>query len=224
MPEISDNHGWRWPALLLRKLEAPVLALVLGAVPPIAGFLAGWWGSLVWLSSETWIARSAFAGFGAGLMVDMIFLKKWVRRRQALSWVAWLGIFLFYSVGMFGFFMGVPVFNVALSLPAGLVVGGKLALLARDADRDRRIVRRACLCTTAMLAVICAASATIALLSRSTATELQHMLHLGFVVTPAHVVGLIVVGGVALLTLQWVLTERIARWTLRGWQLFPTDS
>ena len=45
-----------------------------------------------------------------------------------------------------------------------------------------------------MLAVVCAASATIALLSRSTAAELQHMLHLGFVVTTAHIVGLIVVG------------------------------
>jgi hypothetical protein len=74
-----------------------------------------------------------------------------------------------------------------------------------------------------MLAVICAASATIALLSRSTATDLQRMLHLGFVVTPAHIVGLIVVGGVALLTLQWVLTNRIARWTLRGRQISPTS-
>ena len=223
MPEIPDHHGWRWPALLLRKLEAPILALVLGVVPPIMGLLAGWWGSLVWLSSETWIARSALAGLGAGLLVDAVFLKQWVRRRYALSWAAWLGLFLFYSVGVFGFFMGVPVFNVALALPAGLVVGGKLALQARDADRDRRIVRRACLCTTAVLAVVCAASATIALLSRSTATELQHMLHLGFVVTPAHIVGLIVIGGAALLTLQWVLTDRIARWTLRGWRISPTS-
>jgi len=169
------------------------------------------------------MARSALAGLGAGLVVDVIFLRKWVRRRQALSWVAWLGIFLFYSVGMFGFFMGVPLFNVVLALPAGLVVGGKLALLARDVDRDRRITRWACLCTTAMLAVVCAASATIALVSRSTATDLQRLLHLGFVITPAHIVGLIVIGGGALLTLQWVLTDRIARWTLRGWQISPTS-
>jgi len=30
---------------------------------------------------------------------------------------------LFYSVGMFGFFMGVPVFNVILAVPAGVFVG-----------------------------------------------------------------------------------------------------
>jgi len=201
---------------VLRKLEAPILAFVLGAIPPITGLLAGWWGSLPW-NSETWIARCALAGLTIGLLIDVIFLRRCFHRRYALSWIVWLGILVFYSVGMFGFFMGVPVFNVALALPAGLVVGGKLAASDCDPDRGRRIIRRACVITTAVLAVICSASATIALLSPSTASDLEGMLNLGFRVTTVHLTGLIIVGGSALLVLQWLLAEFIAQRTWQGW-------
>jgi hypothetical protein len=201
---------------VLRKLEAPMLAFVLGAIPPITGLLAGWWGSLPW-NSETWIFRCALAGLAAGLLVDAVFVKKLVQRRYALPWIVWLGIFVFYSVGMFGFFMGVPAFNVALALPAGLVVGGKLAASDCDPDRGRRVIRRACIITTVVLAAICTASATIALLSPSTASDLERMLNLGFRVTTVHLVSLIIVGGGALLALQWTLTAFVARRTWQGW-------
>jgi len=203
-------------SLVLRKLEAPVLAVVLGATPPITGLLAGWWGSLPFFS-EVWIARFALAGFAAGLLVDAIYLRTCFRRRYALSWVTWLGIFVFYSVGMFGFFMGMPAFHVTLALPAGLVVGGKLAASGCDPERGRRTIRHACAITTAMLAVICSASATIALLSPSTATDLRGMLNLRFEVTTVQIVALILVGGGALLVLQWALTAYIARRTWQAW-------
>jgi hypothetical protein len=201
---------------LLRKLEAPILAFALGAIPPIAGLLAGWWGSLPW-NSETWIARFAFAGLAMGLLIDAIFLRGFFRRRYAINWLVWLGIFVFYSVGMFGFFMGVPAFNVALALPAGLVVGGKLAASNCDSDCGQRIILRACISTTMVLTAVCVASATIALLHPSTASELQHMLNLGFEVTTAHLVSLIIVGGGALLVMHWTITAFVARRTWQAW-------
>ena len=201
-------------SLLLTKLEAPVTAFVLGAIPPIAGLLVGWWGSLP-CNSETWIARFALAGLSVGFLIDAIFLRRWFRRRYAMSWLVWLGIFVFYSVGMFGLFMGMPAFNVALALPAGLVVGGKLAAARCDSDRAQRIIRRACIFTSLVLAAVCTASATIALLHPSTASELQHMLNLGFEVTSAQVTSLIIVGGGALLVLHWTIIAFVAR---RTWQ------
>jgi hypothetical protein len=203
-------------SLLLTKLEAPVTALVLGAIPPIAGLLAGWWGSLP-CNSEMWIARFALAGLAIGLLIDALFLRRWFHRRYAMSWLAWFGIFVFYSVGMFGLFMGMPAFNVALALPAGLVVGGKLAASNCDSDCGRRIIRLACISTTVVLAAVCAASATIALLHPSTASELQHMLNLGNEVTSAHVTSLIIVGGGALLVMHWTVTAFVARRTWQGW-------
>ncbi len=198
------------------RLEAPALVLTLGAIPPIAGLLAGWWGSLP-SNSEWWIARFAIAGFSIGLLIDALFLRRWFRRRYAIPWFVWSGIFLFYSVGMFGLFMGMPAFNVALALPAGLVVGGKLAASQCDSDRAQCIVRRACIFATLVMTAVCAASGTIALIHPSTASELQHMLHLGFEVTQAHVTGLIIVGGSALLVLQWTLIAFVARRTWHGW-------
>ena len=203
-------------SLVLKKLEAPILAFALGAIPPITGLLAGWWGTLP-SNSERWIARCALAGLAIGLLIDTIFLRRWFRRRYAIPWLVWLGIFVFYSVGMFGFFMGVPAFNVALALPAGLVVGSKLAASNCDSDCGRQIILRACVSTTMVLTAVCVASATIALLHPSTASELQHMLNLGFEVTTAHVTGLIVVGGGALLVMHWTITAFVARRTWQGW-------
>jgi hypothetical protein len=66
-----------------------------------------------------------------------------------------------------------------------------------------------------VLAAVCTASATIALLHPSTASELQHMLNLGFEVTSAQVTSLIIVGGGALLVLHWTIIAFVAR---RTWQ------
>jgi hypothetical protein len=102
--------------------------------------------------------------------------------------------------------MGVPLFNAALAVPAGFVVGGKLARETVDRVRLRSVTLRTCILTTALMALVCATSAFVALMSPSTPSDLRGMLGLGFEVTPAMIWGLILVGGTGLLTVNWVLT------------------
>ena len=66
------------------------------------------------------------------------------------------------------------------------------------------------------VAPVCVASAVIALASPSTAADLEGMLALPFEVTTPMVVGLIVVGGAALLAAQYWVTGFAARLTRRG--------
>ena len=185
------------------KLGRFALALILAPLAPLAGLMGFWWASYAFLP-ETWIPFLMFAGLLAGILADIFLLKQLLERR--LSLLFWVTVFLFYSISTFGFFMGVPVLNAALAIPAGFVVGSRL--VADNADRRQvwKTAKYTAWFTTGVLALICAASALIALASSSTAADLRGMLGLGFEVTRGMIIGLILVGGSALLAACWGLS------------------
>lgn len=191
----------------MRRIERVAIGFLWGAVPIISGFLAGWWISIP-LVPESRIVLCAVAGLLAGVLVDALFLKAWIRRAYSMKPLVWMAVYLFYSFGLFGFFMGVPVFNVILALPAGCFVGGWLASGAADSTRRKQATRLSAAFTTSVLALVCVASASIALVSPSTASDLQGMLALPFRVTTAMIIGIILGGGTIILILQWWLTCR----------------
>ncbi len=199
---------------MIPKLERFGLGLILGPLAPLAGLLVFWWAAYAGLP-ESWIPYAALAGLLLGILADVFFLKRWVGMAHRLGSKSWAVIFLFYSMGFFGFFMGVPVFNAALALPAGFVVGGKLASESADRLRVRKAAWQTAWFTTGVLALVCAASAFAALASASTASDLKGMLGLGFEVTQGMILGLILVGGALLLAVNAGLTFLSVRWTFR---------
>ena len=192
------------------NLECFCLGLILAPVIPLAGLMGFWWTAIA-LLSETWIPFVASAGLLVGILVDIFMLKKLLDRRLSI-WL-WVAVFLFYSIGAFGFFMGVPVFNALLAVPAGFVIGSRLAAEKADRLMVRKAAQRTAWFTTGVLALICAASAIIALVSSSTASDLRGMLNPGFTVTQGLIVALILVGGMALLALGWGLSVASVRFT-----------
>lgn len=191
----------------MNKLERLFIGLLLGAILPISGFLAGWW-SFSQYSSNVVIGLAAFSGLAAGLLVDAFFLKKWIARAYQGNSILWMAVFLFYSICVFGFFMGVPVFNLALAVPAGIFTGAKKAHIPLAPKQEQQLTRRTQLFTTLVMSLICAASAFLALRDPTTAANLEGMLRLPFRVTQPMIVALIVVGGSILLLLQWQLTAK----------------
>jgi hypothetical protein len=196
------------------KIEHFALGLILAPLAPIAGLLGFWWTSYA-LLPERWIAFCAISGLALGILADIFILKNMIARAYGFRMIFWGAIFLFYTVGVFGFFMGVPIFNAALAIPAGFIVGGKLACEMADGRQVRVATRRTCVLTTIVLAFICAASALLALSSSSTATDLEGMLALPFAASPAMIWGLILVGGVGLLAVNWLLTGLSVRFAHR---------
>jgi hypothetical protein len=192
------------------KLERLARALILAPLVPLVGFLAGWWSAYA-LLPEKWIPYAAIAGVSIGILADILLLKYILDRRLSLP--VWMAVYLFYAIGVFGLFMGVPVFNVLLAIPAGFVSGSRLASENGDPQRVRQAARHTAWFTTGVLALVCAASAVIALLSPSTALDLRGMLGLGFDVTQGMIVGLIVVGGALLLAACWGVTYASTRLT-----------
>ncbi len=194
------------------KLERSILGLILAPLMPLAFLLAGWWLAYA-LLPEAWVILGALFGLLLGLLLDFPLLKKWLNDADALGIPFWLVVFVFYSVGLFGFFMGVPVFNLGLALPAGFILGSRLASQHADEMKLRVASRHASGFTTSVLALICVASAVIALADPFTEANLQGMLALPFDVTRGMVIGLIAVGGTALLLLNWFLTLASVRFT-----------
>jgi len=196
------------------KLERSIRGLILAPLLPLALLLGGWWLAYVVLP-EPWIFLGALLGLLLGLLLDIPLLKRWLTRVDALGTPFWMVVFLFYSIGLFGFFMGVPVFNLGLALPAGFILGGRLASQHTAESNLRVAAKHASEFTTTILTLICLASAFIALADPYTAANLQGMLALPFVVTHGMIIGLIIVGGGLLLLLNWWLTSASVLFTYR---------
>ncbi len=196
------------------KLERLLLASLLAPLAPLAGLMGFWFLSYAILP-EIWMPIGTLAGLLLGILADLFLLKKLLDRAPRFSPVFWAAVLVFYTVGIFGLFMGVPVFNAALAIPAGFVVGGRLAHETADRSRVRLAALRTCILTTVLLAFICAASAFFALTSSSTPTDLEGMLGLPFAVTPAMIWGIILVGGAGLLAVNWLLTALSVQFTHR---------
>jgi hypothetical protein len=194
------------------KLERFALVVIIAPLVPLASLLVCWWSAYA-LLPEKWIFFAMIAGFLAGILADIFQLKKLLYRRLSLPF--WVAVFLFYSIGTFGFFMGVPVINAALAIPAGFVIGSRLAADNADWQQVRKAAQRTAWFTTSVLAFVCAASAFIALVSSSTANDLRGMLGLGFEVTQGMIISLILVGGAALLVVCWGLSVASVRLTYR---------
>ena len=196
------------------KIEKFVLFLLLAPLAPLAGAMGAWVLSYLVLS-EGLIPYIVLAGLLAGILADFFILKKLLSQPHQLSLVFWMAVLLFYAVGVFGLFMGVPVFNVALAVPAGFVIGARLVAENADIQKVRRTTRQASLVTTGLMVLICTASAWFALASSSTPADLEGMLGLGFSLTPLMIWGIIGIGGMGLLIFNWALTAISTRLTVR---------
>jgi hypothetical protein len=196
------------------KFERFALGLLLAPPAPLAGLMGFWFLSYSFFP-EKWIPLATLVGFVLGLLADFLFLKKLLNSVHRLSLVFWIAILLFYAGGLFGFFMGVPLFNAALAMPAGFVVGDRLARQKVDSAFVSRAAHCTAWFTTAVLLIVCIASAFFSLTSSSTPADLQGTLGLPFLVTWGMVWALILIGGTGLLVVNWALTVLSVRITYR---------
>ena len=192
---------------MIQKIEKIIMGIVFGGIPVVTCFLAGWWLSYLYLP-EALIGPCSIGGLLLGVVLDVFLFRNGIQRIYAMKPVFWMLAYFFYSICVFGFFMGVPVFNVVLALPAGLFVGGRLVRSGADLVQARKFAKRTSIFTTAILLGVCLVSAMIALSDPSTGANLEGLLGLSFEVTRSMIVAVILSGGLAILGLQWWLAEK----------------
>jgi len=197
------------------KIESGIVGLCIALACPALLFFASCLIGFTLLPLESRVITvTALTALALGALLDLVFLRRWIRRAYNVHPGFPVFVYLSFSVVAFALCMGVPVGNVLLGVVAGVYGGRRLRHAEVDVDRARRAARRVGTLTTAVIFVICCLSATIALISASTPSDLQGMLQavtsLQLTVTWPMVVGLILFGGSALILLQYWLTRTAA--------------
>lgn len=191
---------------LLARIERLFLTVVIGLIFPILLGLAGWWGSIPFVSEDR-IILFAMGGALAGVLIDLLFLRRWTSKALSAS-ILWPGAaYLFYSMGVFGFFMGVPMFNLLLGPVWGYFMGMRLRAENAAEAVVVKSAHQSAIFTSAVLALACLASWVIAFLDPSLEANIQGMFGLSEPLSRSVILGLSALGGIVLVVLEYFLTR-----------------
>ena len=189
------------------KKDLLFFSLLFGAAFPL---LLGLISVAVWFYADGAEFHALYylaAGFSAGLMVDLLCLKKWVRNRYTLPLSFMVLLFGIYNLMFYGFFMGFPVFNVFWGFVAGWYIAKRIDFQQIDGKAAQQLLNRTTVFTLLTMVLICTASGYLALSGPTVAGEVSSMLGLASAMSRTALVLLVVVGGFGLLVLQAVLTR-----------------
>jgi hypothetical protein len=202
----------------MSRTESLIVGMCIASVCPALLFFAG--GLIGFLVlPERAIPIVALSMLTAGLLLDLVFLKRWTSRAYQLNVGFLIFVYCFFSLVLLAVCMGVPVFNTLLGLVAGAYVGRKLRHRGAGSDQVRESTRHVSLFAAAVIGGVCCLSAAVAVVSPSTPSDLQGTLEmivgLQLAVTWRMIVGMIVVGGSTLVLLQYWLTKVAAMMAYR---------
>jgi len=190
----------------MTRNEKIVLTLVLGFIPPVFLFVLFWFVFYA-LEPERSLFPIPFIGLAAGILIDILLLKRWVTNcHQWPTWILIL-IFVFYHIGMLGFFMGIPLFNAFLGLLAGYYYGNRILRENYSVEKKKKIAYNVAFSTSLFMFVICTLSALIALADQYTSSNLVGMFGLNYNLTQGILILGIIMGGIFLVAFTWFSTQ-----------------
>ena len=190
-----------------------ILSVVLMGLPaPILLMLLGWWGLIPFNpTNSVYYIVSAAGGFLIGIILDTTLLKKFMLRIFSLPLLVLCALMAFYSVLIYGFFMGFPLFNILPGIMGGYIAVKGDALQRADINAARITAHRVNLFSFVLLLVLCISTAYLTLRESTIQSQLQSMLGLPFTVTYPMIWGAILIGGTTLLALQHLISRIIQK-------------
>ena len=139
----------------MSKIESLVLGMFFGLLPVLLCIGAAGFVNIV-LFEESGIAYWAMGGLVGGIVINAIFFRRWVRRAYQINNKILAAVYLFYSVVAVGMDMGVPVFNLALGIIAGVYSARRMHFAEADEEkRSRYFKKTAGFCATVMVLMCC---------------------------------------------------------------------
>lgn len=192
----------------MKTIDRFLGSLVFGFIIPITTLCIFWWGSYL-LKLD--VSAGAPIGLVTGGIIDILLLRKLVNRMYSLSSTVLVVVYVILSIEIFGFFMGVPVFNIIAGVIAAFYIGRKMKITRAKKETFRTKLITTNRFSTLILIIICACSAYIAIRDPYTASNLEGMFNLNFKVTKVMLWGIILIGGAGLVGLQYVASVLVGR-------------
>jgi hypothetical protein len=199
----------------MRVFERSLSTIVLGAIAPVSLMLAGWWGSYGLLGDGPWIAWAALIGLAAGVALDLTVWRARLAGLYALSAPALTAVVAFYSVMIYGFFMGFVVANVLVGIGWGFVVGRRHAMQAVCAEQARSEARVAATAAATIMFALSCVTAWLALNEPTIASQMRGMFGLPFTPSTGALQTVALFGGLGLVAVEYVSTIATARWAAK---------
>jgi len=115
----------------MSKAEKTIIAVVIAALCPASLFFLLWWLSAalsishILPTSEGWIGAAAISGLCLGVVLDILYLKRWMSTFYRINMKFMLFGYLLWSAIAVAILMGLPFLNIVLGILAGLYVGRK---------------------------------------------------------------------------------------------------
>ncbi len=173
-------------------------------------FLVSWFGSYMFLS-EGHIPVITIMGAVIGQIVALaVFIS--LKTYSKVTPFVWLFVYIFYNICFFGFFMGVPIFNIFLVPFAALYLAIMTVEKGIEGKAYLRLEKLYTVITTVIMFVVCFFSGVISLSDIYTPSNLTGMLGIYF--DYDRVILLVCVGSILLLissALLFLFTARAGR-------------
>lgn len=187
------------------SIDKLIFGLLFGFLFPACFFLAAFalWFFLFQSQKPLYFV---LPGLFTGLLVDLLILKKLVRRRFELPFWFLICTYLFCNLVMFGMFMGFPVFNLFMGIIAGYYFGKRVRYKNISLAGSKPVIRQVSLFTASVMLLICIASGYIATVGEGVGSDLQHMFRLNFVITKAMIWEIIWIGSITIIIAEFWLT------------------
>ncbi len=197
----------------INRPDKLAIGLVVGGVFPLSiGMVA----MVLWfyVSRDERIAPYCLAtGFLCGFLTDLVFLKRWMSRCYELPFAFVSGVFIFYNIMIYGFFMGFPVFNLISGPILGWYFGRRMVEVKIPVRELSRMIRKISGFAAIVMIFICGASASIALSDPWMGKSLQMLFRLELEVTKPAIAAISLIGGLFLVVAQYFLTSLVLNWT-----------
>jgi hypothetical protein len=195
------------------KPDRFIFSILFGITIPLISFILSWWTAFVFTGDLKIIKISALSGLAAGIIIS--FFYKIINKPDiyGLSVPVLILVYLFYNAVLFAMFMGVPFFHLLLGIAAGYY-WSKYIRYHKEITNYRAEIQRISIFTSLITGVVCLFSASIALLNKSTTSDLKGMFRLPFEISQSMLVILLITGGFAMVVVQYILVKVIMKKTL----------
>jgi hypothetical protein len=191
----------------MKNIEERISGLIIGSIFPVSlGLLL----VTIWFLFDRSESRPLFyLAFGLliGILIDLRFLKGWINRRFNLPILIITSIYLVYNVFVYGFFMGLPVFNTFLGLLAGYYFGNRVCFNKVESEKHPKLINQVSMFAGLIMTCVCILSGFLAIYDNGAAGMIQNVLGLSYPVTRTMLWAIVLIGGIILIIANILLTR-----------------
>ena len=197
----------------MNKIEALILGMFFGFLPLVV-CLAGTVLFTGIVFGKEFLGAWVLWFLLPGVVIDVVYLKKWVKGAYQMNSKILAGIYIFYSLVAVVMGMGVPILNFGLCIAGGIYIARKMHVIGADEENRKQAFKRMASFCAGVMVFICCLITLMAIVGQMIGKEFETPWG-NITLTVPIFFAIVLSGGAVLVLLQYQLTGLAARLTFR---------